>query len=140
MIKLFPLRPVEIIDVSFQLIRKKFGSSFFIALLVTIPFQFLAWVFEISVINQGPTDNLTGRTILLVFIIHFCSIGISLCTISNILSKRCVAIYCDDIFENLIIQIYDSVFSIVFFLEESSIKIRDFHMKCGMPIFWIFLV
>ncbi|MFN8015863.1 MAG: hypothetical protein U0R17_04560 [Acidimicrobiia bacterium] len=101
MIRLFPLRPVEIVDVSFQLIRKKFGSSFFIALAVTLPLQFLAWVFEISVLDQGPNDNLTGRTILLIFIIHFCSIGVSLCTVSNILSKRTTKIYCDDIFNNL---------------------------------------
>ena len=101
MISLFPLRPIQIVDVSFQLLRKKFIASFFTALAITIPFQIIVWIFEISITDQAPGEDLTGRTIFVVLILQFFSVGLSLALVSNVLSRVTGKAYCQNIFNNL---------------------------------------
>lgn len=101
MISIFPLRPIQIVDVSFQLLRKKFLSSFLIALMISLPLQVIVWIFEISVSSQNAGENLTGRTVFIILVVQFAAVGISLTATSNVLSRTVGKVYCDSIFKNI---------------------------------------
>ena len=100
MIQLFPLRPVQIVDLSFQLLRRKFMSSFLIGLLVAIPLQAIVWIFEIY-LAESPGQDLTQRTMLIIAIFQFSSIGISLALVSNLLTRSTGRVYSQAVFNNI---------------------------------------
>ena len=100
MISLQPLRPIQIVDVSFQLMRKKFVTSLIIALLVSLPIQVLVWIFQISITEPGSGSDLRSRTVLVASILQFLSIGVSLSVVSNLLSSRVGKVYASSIFNN----------------------------------------
>ncbi len=98
MIALFPLRPVQIVDVSFQLLRKKFVASFAVALCVTLPLQALLWLIEAS---QPQDTGPNGRITLIITIVQFFTIGAALTIVSNLNSKSTGRAYCKTIFNDL---------------------------------------
>jgi|GEM_PF-5428529 len=100
MINLTPLRPIQIVDVSFQLMRRKFVSSLLIAILVSIPIQIIVWIFEVSITGEGSSDDLGSRTFLVAFILQMFAVGFSLSVTSNLLSSRVGKVYATSIFEN----------------------------------------
>ena len=100
MINLSPLRPIQIVDISFQLMRKRFVSSLFISLLVSLPIQVVVWIFEVSISESTNDSDLNARLTLVIAILQFLSIGISLSVVSNILSGRIGKIYASSIFNN----------------------------------------
>lgn len=100
MINLLPLRPIQIVDVSFQLMRKKFISSLSIALLVSLPIQIVVWIFQVSLTQDGSGSDLQGRTVLVATILQFLAIGFSLSVVSNLLSSRVSKVYASSIFHD----------------------------------------
>ncbi len=98
MISLFPLRPIQIVDVSFQLLRRKFIKSFVIALCVSLPLQTLLWILESS---QPSEVSIQGRIVLVIAIVQFFAVGFSLTLSSYLLSKTSGRVYCETIFNNL---------------------------------------
>lgn len=101
MISLFPLRPVQIVDISFQLMQKKFIKSLLIAISIALPLQAIVWIFEISATDRVPGEDLTGRTIFIVLVVQFIAVGISLTGVSNLLSSMVGKVYSQTIFNNL---------------------------------------
>ena len=98
MISLFPLRPIQIVDVSFQLLRKRFIKSFIIALCISLPLQTLLWILESS---QPSDTNIQGRIVLIIAIVQFFAVGFSLTLSSYVLGKTSGRVYCETIFNNL---------------------------------------
>lgn len=79
------LRPVQIIDVSFQLMRHNFAKSYMIALLVTSPLQAVIWILQVA-LGDIEDGGVVARTVLLIFILQFFAFGASMCIVSNFLS------------------------------------------------------
>ncbi len=100
MISLQSLRPIQIVDVSFQLMRRNFVLSLFIAIAISLPIQVIAWIFNVSISENDYGSNLQGRTILVVSIIQLLAIAFSLSAVSNVLSSRVGRVYATNIFNN----------------------------------------
>lgn len=101
MISLRVLRPIQIVDVSYQLMRNKFISSFIIAFLAILPAQFAVFIFQISITDSAPGEDLGWRIFLIMILAQFTSVGIALSIVPNLLSGRCGKIYNQKMFDNV---------------------------------------
>ena len=65
------LRPVQMVDVGFQLLRYNFVRSFAVGLAVTIPLQSIVWIVELAVGNSDESYVAAG-TVYIAFDAVFC--------------------------------------------------------------------
>jgi hypothetical protein len=97
------LRPVQMVDVGFQLLRYNFVRSFAVGLAVTIPLQSIVWIVELAVGNSDESYVAAG-TIYIAFVMQFFAIGTALCVVSSILGATVGKTYARKMFGTFEVQ------------------------------------
>lgn len=91
------LRPVQMVDIGFQLLRYNFVRACAVGLAITIPLQALVWIVELAV-GQSDDSGVTAGTIYISFVLQFFSIGAALCLVSSALGTTAGKTYATKMF------------------------------------------
>ena len=92
--RIFPLRPIQILDTAFILSKKSFIKLFLLSFAFILPFQIIAWSIEVTAANAS--NDISGRTSLLAAIFQCFIVGAALVFTSNVFASKVSKIYCKE--------------------------------------------